>query len=113
MKVEINKYYPINKGALKASFSVIIYPEGQKILQCQYMEKGDNKWFSFPQKEVKKEGEKSDYIPLISYVNKTYENELKAAILAALKEYDDKQKTQSKNPTNASNDVSGEAFPVW
>ena len=84
MQIEIGQYKLIDKGTLKASFSVLI--DGQKILDCKYFVNGDRRWFNFPQKEVKREGQdKPDYIPLISYVDKTQGEAIKAQILEALK----------------------------
>lgn len=87
IKVEIGQYRPMDKGSLKAFFSVIIYPQGQKILDCRYFVQGDQHWFSFPQKEIKyTDGRKTEYIPLISYLNKEYLEQLKVVILNALKD---------------------------
>lgn len=87
IKVEVGQYRELNKGnSLKAFFSLVIYPEGQKILDCRYFENGDQRWFSFPQKEIKySDGRKTEYIPLISYMNKDYLEQLKIAVLNALK----------------------------
>jgi hypothetical protein len=85
MKVEIGQYKEINKGSLKASFSLVIYPEGQKILDCKYFAQEDKHWFSFPQKEIKfTDGRKTEYIPYVSYLNKDYLAELKLAVLDAI-----------------------------
>lgn len=88
IQVEIGYYREIknSKGAWKGTFSIIIHPMGQKIIDCKYFVQGDNRWFTFPQKEIKKaEGEKSDYISLVSYVNKEYLDQLKLSVLEALK----------------------------
>lgn len=86
IRVEIGQYKPIDKGALKASFSMVIHPHGQKILECKYFNSGSNAWFAFPAKEVKKpDGSKSDFIPLISYGDKAYLAELQRVVLQELK----------------------------
>ena len=110
VKVEVGQYREVNKGALKAFFSLVIYPEGQKILDCRYFVHGDKAWFSFPQKTVEKDGEKPEYIPLISYLNKEYLEQLKIAILAALKQ----QKPKESNGKNyqRSNTNQGQAHPL-
>lgn len=82
-KVEIGQYREVNKGSLKAYFSMVIYPEGQKILDCQYFVKGVQRWFSFPQKKVEKNGN-VEYIPLVSYLNKEHLEKLKASVIEAL-----------------------------
>lgn len=87
IKVEIGQFRPVDKGALRAFFSLIIYPQGQKILDCRYFVQDDKRWFSFPQKEIpSRDNGKSEYIPLVSYVNKEYLEELKTAVLNALKD---------------------------
>lgn len=98
MKVEIGQYKEVNKGMLKAFFSVVIYPQGEKVLDCRYFIKDDGtRWFSFPNKEVKFEGKKTEYIPLISYLNKEYLEELKESILIELKK---KETNEEKNTSN-------------
>jgi hypothetical protein len=86
IKVEIGQYKEVNKGtSLKGFFSLVIYPQAQKILDCRYFENGDQRWFAFPQKEVKySDGRKTEYIPLISYGDKGYLEQLKKAVLEAL-----------------------------
>lgn len=101
IKIEIGQYRELNKGSLKATFSLVIYPEGQKILECKYFILGDRHWFNFPQKEIKyTDGRKTEYIPLISYLNKEYLEQLKTAVLSALKEAKPTEKYgQEKNTT--------------
>lgn len=85
IKVEVGQYREMNKGSLKGFFSLIIYPMGQKILDCRYFEQGDRRWFNFPQKEIKyTDGRKNEYIPYISYLNKQYLEQLRVAVLQAL-----------------------------
>jgi hypothetical protein len=87
VKVEIGQYKEINKGGLKASFSLVIYPEGQKILDCKHLTGSNgNEWFSFPHKEVKyTDGRKTEYIPLISYGNnRPYLEQLTKSVMEAL-----------------------------
>lgn len=86
IKVEIGQYREVNKGALKAFFSLLIQPQGQKIMDCRYFVSGENRWFSFPSKEILKKGqEKPEYMPLISYLNKEYKDQLNQAVMDALK----------------------------
>lgn len=85
IKVEVGQYRLMDKGCLKAFFSLIIYPQGQKILDCRYFVQGDKRWFNFPQKEIKfNDGRTTEYIPYISYLNKEYLEQLKIAVLTAL-----------------------------
>lgn len=105
IKVEIGQYREVNKGTLKAFFSLVIYPQGQKILECRYFVQDDKRWFSFPQKEIKYiDGRKTEYIPLISYLNKEYLDQLKNAVLDALKDAKPSENYgQKKSPTNQRN----------
>lgn len=86
-EVEVGQYREVNKGALKAFFTLVEYPNGRKTLDCRYFEQGDKRWFSFPQKEIKKPGaDKPEYIPYVSYLDKEYLDQFKIAILTALRE---------------------------
>lgn len=118
IKVDIGQYKEVNKGSLKAFFSLVIYPMGQKILNCSYFVKDNQSWFSFPSKEIKKgDGEKSDYIPYISYLDKKYLENLKIAVLEALKtakpqEYNDKS-YQSKSYKGETDSLQGIPSDLW
>lgn len=113
IKVEVGQYREVNKGLFKATFSLVIYPQGEKILDCKYFVNGDQRWFNFPQKEIKKQdGSKSDYIPLISYLNKEYLATLKAAVLNALKEVQPKPMENYGQNTNAQKSPSSETKAV-
>ena len=98
VKVEVGQYREVNKGALKAFFSLVIYPEGLKIMDCKYFVQGSSSWFSFPQKEVKfTDGRKSEYAPLIHCLNKEYSEQLKIAVLKALKEQGKNEQVSSSS----------------
>lgn len=102
IKVEVGQYRELNKGLLKASFSLVIYPYGQKILECLYFVRGDERWFNFPQKEIKHaDGRKNDYIPIVSYLDKVYLEKLKEAVLEELKSFHQEGANgKAKNTTN-------------
>jgi hypothetical protein len=86
-EVEVNHYRPFEKGCLRGFFSLIIYPEGQKIIDCRYFEQGDRSWWNFPQKELKyTDGRKSEFIPFVTFLSKDYMEQLKIAVLTALKD---------------------------
>jgi|SRR5215207_7070482 len=90
-EVEIGQYREVNKGSLKAFFSMIEYSpaphtKGRKTLDCRYFISGDSRWVSFPQKEVKKQDGTTDYIPIVSYMDKEYVDQLKIALLSLLKD---------------------------
>jgi hypothetical protein len=95
-EVEIGQWRPVDKGALRAYFSVVIYPHGQKILECKYFEQADKRWFSFPQKEIKSNTDKPEYIPLVSYLNKDYAHQLKIAVLTAIRELIQEQRSPNE-----------------
>jgi len=96
--VEIGQFRTIDdKGALKGFFSLIIHPEGQKILDCRYFESGEKRWFAFPHKEIKhKNGQKTEYIPYICYVNKVFREQLVAKVMSNLKEVIEKMLDEEK-----------------
>ena len=102
IKVEVGQYRVMDKGSLKAFFSLVIYPQGQKILDCRYFVQGDKRWFNFPQKEIKySDGRKTDYIPLVSYLNKEYLEQLKIAVLDELKNAKPQENhVQAQNKSN-------------
>ncbi len=110
-EIEVGQYREVNKGGLKAFFTLIEYPYGRKTLDCRYFAKGNDRWFAFPQKEILKRGEeKPDYIPLISFLDRDYLEELKKAILSALKEQENGQSGSTKRQETSLQDDSS---PVW
>ncbi len=89
IEVEVGQYREVNKGALKAFFTLIEYPHGRKTMDCRYFESGTNRWMAFPQKEIKKPGmDKPEYMPLISFLDKEYDKLFKEAILTAIKNHE-------------------------
>lgn|SRR5574338_874127 len=85
-EIEIGQYRVVNKGSLKAFFSIVEYPTGRKTLDMRHFVSGDRVWIGFPHKEVKKpDMDKPDYIPLVSYLDKEYDAQFKIAVLQALK----------------------------
>lgn len=112
IKVEVGQYRPTNKdGCFKATFSLVIHPQGQKILDCRYFIQDDKRWFNFPQKEVKySDGRKTEYYPIVSYLNKEYLEQLKPTVLAAIKKEQEKHESQSRTPpARKTNQVQTEA----
>lgn len=86
IKVEVGQYRPIKKeGPMKATFSVVIYPYAQKILDCKHLFTSGKHWFTFPQFKIRsKDGTKDEYIPYISFGDKEYLQELKDAVMVEL-----------------------------
>ncbi len=84
MQVEIVKYKELGKGALKAFFDVVIQPGSLRINDCRYFVKGDS-WFKLPEKEVKsKDGTKTDYFPILRFLDPDYLAEFTEAVLTEL-----------------------------
>lgn len=86
IKVEVGQYRPIHKdGALKGTFSVVIYPHAQKIRNCKHFNMSGKDWFKFPDFLVKrKDGAKDEYFPYISFGDKAYLADLQDAIMKEL-----------------------------
>lgn len=87
IKVEIGQYREVNKTYLKAFFTLVIHPIGLKIIDCKYFIKNDQRWFTFPDKEYKKPDGKTDYFPIVSCLNKDYNQALKDAVLNAISQH--------------------------
>jgi hypothetical protein len=64
--MEIEKFKRIDKGALIASFTVIIPAWGMQIREITYFEMNGKRWISFPSRQYKDEDEKTCYFPFIS-----------------------------------------------
>lgn len=87
IKVEIHNWRASQKeGPLKGSFNLVIFPHGQKILECKFFETSNGqRWFAFPQREKKfADGSKSEWFPYVSYSDKEYLAELKSAVMDQL-----------------------------
>jgi hypothetical protein len=110
--VEVGQYREVNKGALKAYFTFIEYPTGRQTLDCKYFIKGDQRWFSLPQKEVKQpNAEKPTYYPIIKYLDSNYHDLLRDAILTALKE--EETNAQKNVHQNASAPLQDDTSSLW
>ena len=109
MKIDITNYRPINKGALLGSFSLALtFQEGISLSfsDCKYFSVGERSWFSFYQKEVKKQdGSKSDYFSIIRVHGVEKEKELKDLVV---KEVEKHVKTSDKVIK-----ISDEAPALW
>lgn len=119
IKVEIGQYRPVDKGALRGFFSVVLFPgdfQEQKLIDCRHFEQGDKSWISWPQKEIKfADGRKSDYYPYINYVHKDYSDKIKSAIIEALKNARQGNDDHSKNQANQKqeNPLQGDTSSLW
>lgn len=114
IKVEIGQYWEINKGALLGSFSYVEYPKGQKVIDCKHFKQDDREWWSGPQKEIKKkDDEKSQYIPYISYIDKEYDAKLKAAVLTELQKRNSNGQKQNRKDSGAENSLQSKSPSDW
>lgn len=113
--VEVGQYREVNKSSLKAFFTLVEYPSTRKTLDCRYFKQGDKRWISFPQKEVKySEGRPTEYIPYVSYVDKTKLELMKNAVLKALSEHEAKEPNgQTSAYKKQANPLQDDASSVW
>jgi hypothetical protein len=90
--IEIGQYRAVEAGVLKGFFTLVIYSpsphvKAQKILKCRYFIQGEKRWWSFPQDKIQRpNADKPDYIPFVVYMDRTYLDKLKVAVLNALSE---------------------------
>lgn len=84
MNIEIGQYKEINKGALRASFSLKV---GEFIfLKCKYFVTGTNRFWTFPAEEMKGiPPEKSKFFPMIKMPNNEAKKALEDAVLSKFK----------------------------
>jgi len=120
IKVEIGRYREVNKGSLRAFFSVIVNPktEGMQINNCCHFVRGEQEWISLPQEQTKQQDGSYKYFPHITFINKEYDNQLKQEILNAIKQNKAKSgdsqesKTYSTHPGQARS-VQEQSPPSW
>ncbi len=114
MEVEILNYYAChNLSTKKGSFTLVW--KGVKYLDCTYWVKGDNRWFSFPQKKIERGGD-VDWMPYVCIVDKEEKARLQDKVLEILKDMQPqgsygKKKDDSVGP--ASNQVQAESPSLW
>lgn len=127
VKVEIGQYKEVNRGALKAFFTLVVYPEGLQIVDCSYFVSGEKRWFNFPQKKIEPKpgspnGDKPTYVTMIRYLGKEYFERLNIAVLTALKNltptahFTQKEtyvEPQSQSHTRQEDTLPSEAPPSW
>lgn len=110
IKVEIGQYREVNKGALKAFFSLVIYPQGIQINDCRLFQKGSARWVNLPEKEYKV-GDETKYFPIVRILDKAYETAVKDAALEALKTAQPQERngqTQNSSPTRQAHKLPAE-----
>jgi hypothetical protein len=87
-EIEIGQFRASVKGFKKGHFHLLIYPRMQKILNCAIFEKNGSRWFAFPSFEKDAiDSPKKEYIPFVSFGDKKFLEQLKIAILVAIKEF--------------------------
>ncbi len=84
MDIKVSRIRQVDKGALKAYFTVEI--DGFYLRDCSYFCMGTRDWMNFPQQIMPaKEGEKIKYIPYCGYVDPSKGTKIKDAIIVELK----------------------------
>lgn len=113
--VTINKYREVNKGFLKAFFSLSILPLGIEISDCKYFVKDANRWFSFPSKELKDSRDGSTkYIPLVKYVEANdLAKQLNQSVLDALQNQTYEDVNESRKSSNPKTKVPSDPSFIW
>ena len=113
IEVEVGQYREIDKGALRGFFTLIEYPYGRKTIDNRHFVQGKNEWFAFPQKEYTKTGEtKTEYFPLVSYLDKKYFDEYKEAVIKAIKLYKEAN-AKTHAPQEQKNPLPDDASALW
>lgn len=84
--VKLLNYREVKKGAIVSSFNLQLDDFGLTIFDCKYMVSGSNRWINMPAREIKKEGEKSSYIPYIVFTNKSDFEALRDAVINEIDE---------------------------
>lgn len=110
--IEIENWRSIGQKG-NANFALVIYPEGEKILDCSYINHEKGTFWTMPQKTIEKDGKK-EYLPYVSYKDKAYKDALRAAVLAAVQQKAGESNGKASHPRqNGSNEVQSESPPLW
>lgn len=118
MHIEIGEYRAINKGALKAAFTLILADFGKlKIRNCKLFESGaGNKWFKLPDQEGKsKDGSKVEYFQIMTFLDRDFEKQVQSSVLNALSQYKNPEVTNvaSKDHTYSTDLLQSDALDLW
>lgn len=84
--MEILRYREVNKGAMKAFFSLKVPKMGLIINECVLFESKGRRWISFPQKMVEANGEKK-YYPYVQFSDKSLMATFSEKVMPAIDEY--------------------------
>jgi DNA-binding cell septation regulator SpoVG len=106
IKIEIGQYKEVNKGSLKAFFSLVFTDTGLQVYDCKHMVTDGRDWIAFPSKEITKKDGTKDFFPVMKFLNKDYLAELSNAIVAQIKK-------QVPNDNATSNNVQDEPSLLW
>lgn len=113
MKVLIEDYKEVNRGAMKAFFTLVDVERGIKHLNCQYMVTPSNSFWKFPSREVVKEDGTKEYKPnILTYDIDTYRI-MKDAVLEALKTAKPGEPRAKRTQEGYSDKLQGDAQPLW
>lgn len=114
LKVEIGKYKSIEKGALKGSFSIVLYPDKMYMNNLNHFAANSQEWVTFPQQRVPgKEGGKDAYYTHIGYHDKEKEKLIKDTILKELKAFLAKGTYESRTEKAPESKVQGDSSEIW
>jgi hypothetical protein len=99
VKMEINNYISINKGALKAKFDVTIPQWGLNIRQCTYFDNGKKRWINLPTREYQDEktGEKKHFM-LVRFMSQELQDKFSNACLEKIDAMQQQPQAQSAEP---------------
>lgn len=116
-EISLDNVRVIDKGSLKMAFTLVKYqpraPAVTKFTDCKYFEVADKRWVNLPQKEVQKTGsDKKDYYPVVLFEDKEYMDQLKCAVIQAVKAHRE-QGVQQQAPTKQHNVQAASPFGLF
>jgi len=112
--VEVKNIREVDKGALKAFFSIGVFPDGVFMNNCRYFVQGGQSWMSFPQEKTPtQEGNKDKYYSIAGYFDRQKQEVVKNEALKKLKSLISEGKNESKESPPAAGKIQDDSSPVW
>ncbi len=106
--IEIQKFELIEKGALKARFTLkMLKWGGLCIRECTLFDNGTKRWINLPSRQYEDSEGKKKYYPFIAYEERNLEDKFKEIIMKAVDEHMAKNISAIKNDNQEGN----ESFP--
>ena len=87
MSMEIMKYKPYVKGALRGFFDVYIPKTGMEIFGCSLHAKGNQYWVNLPTREWQDESGETKYINVVRFRDKDHFSVFKKMVLQQILDY--------------------------